>query len=277
MENEGTEAPNRGEGVRGDSGMSPGDSHPRVEVALGSRGHLGVTGTSAQTRLDEPLYAVNLLDRRRPWAYELYGALAVRPLQRAGGRVLFKGHRSRMLAGDTSNSRETLLLVRYPNAGAFLGLAQRPYFMALSVLRKLGLEKFLFGFARRLGSGPEPLAAPRLYRGDSRYLLWTFTAETSASDRGQLQQALERLPEALGGDGVRVFFAGLKTATVTLRSPDSNSSRPSAIAPPLPWDAVVLLSAEDEPALETAFATPPLAKLRSLAGSSIATFYRRTV
>ena len=261
--------------------MSAGETHPSVEVALGSRGHLGVTGTSADARLDEPLYAVNLLDRRRPWAYELYGALAVRTVYRVGGRVLFKGHRRRILAGDSANSRETLLLVRYPDARAFLGLAQRRYFIAISVLRKLGLERFLFGFAKRLGTGPrrgpDPPPKPQAYGGDSRYLLCLFAAQASSAEHHLLQEALERLPDALSVDGVDVFFAGLETATVTQRGPGSMNPRPSATAPPLPWDAVVLLSAADEPALEAAFAAAPLAELCSSSHSSMAAFYRRTV
>ncbi|MBW2277873.1 MAG: DUF1330 domain-containing protein [Deltaproteobacteria bacterium] len=253
-----------------------GDNHPTLEISLGSRGYLGITGTSAETRLDRPLYAINLLDRRRPWAYELYGALAVRPLGRAGGRVLFKGHRTRMLEGDPSTDRETLLLVRYPEAQAFLGLVQRPIFMALGLLRQLGLKRFLFGFAERLGSGPtrgpEPHPSPRPYRGAERYLLYAFTA-----DREQARPRLEALTATLENTSAKLYFAGLQAATVTHRSPNSETRRPSTVAPPMPWSGIVVLSAADEAALESAYAGPPLAELRALADSSAATFYRRTV
>jgi uncharacterized protein (DUF1330 family) len=252
------------------------DTQPVLEISLGSRGYLGITGASTETCLDRPLYAINLLDRRRPWAYELYGALAVRSLGRAGGRVLFKGHRTRMLEGDPSTDRETLLVVRYPEAQAFLGLVKRPIFMALGLLRQLGLERFLFAFAERLGTGPArgpaPGPSPRPYRGSDRYLLYAFTANCE-----QARSQLELLAETLENSGARLYFAGLQAATVTHRKRDSEVPRPSTIAPPMPWSGIIVLAADDEAALESVFAGPPLAELRALADSSVATFYRRTV
>ncbi|MEE8138719.1 MAG: hypothetical protein V3T81_07625 [Thermoanaerobaculia bacterium] len=253
--------------------MKAGDL-PRVEIPVGYRSFLGVEGTSTDTRLDGPLYAVNLLDRRRPWAYELYGLLAYRPLRRAGGRVLFKGHRTRVLAGGEHQSRETLLLVRYPEVTAFLVMVRRPYFAALSLLRKLGLGEFLFGFAERLGPGPgwgpEPPPVPRPYRGERDYLLYTFRA-----NRDRAREGLERLGEAVDGSGVELFFAGLTAGTVAVRRAGAASPQPTKLAPPLPWDAVLLLSAGDETVLERVVAGAEIAALRALAGTSAAAFYRR--
>ena len=220
-----------------------------AEVQIGSRGFVGLEAVAPEVSIDGPLYAVNLLDLRLSAAYTLYGLFVLSRVLRAGGRVLFKGSRSRVLTEGRAGTRETLLVVRYPDSEAFLGLVRQPFFMAASLLRRIAIRNFRFGFAERLspgsgGPGPEPLAKPRRYRGDQSYLFLGFEGSREAA-----RESIGAAAAALGSE-VEVFFAGLTSAHMTVRGLDADRSRPSDLAPPLALGGVLILSAAAEPPLE---------------------------
>ena len=240
---------------------------PRVEVPIGARGFLGVEATVGEADLSGPLYAVNLLDRRRPWAYELYGLLVIRSVLKSGARVLFKGQRRRVLLGDPADSRETLLIVRYPNLEAFLNMVRRPYFAAMSLFRRVGLGGFRFGFARSLADDPEMPDRPRPYAGDESYLLTTFRG-----DSGRLRSALlapenESVP--------RAFFAGKTVGTMCVRAPEESEAQPTKTAPPLGWDGVLVHEGREEELEE--LARGRLADLLADAEGASCVLYRRKI
>ncbi len=239
----------------------------RVEVPIGARGFMGVEAIVGDDDLSGPLFAVNLLDRRRPWAYELYGLLVIRSVLKSGARVLFKGHRQRVLLGDPADSRETLLIVRYPRVEAFLNMVRRPYFAVMSIFRRVGLGDFRFGFARSLPGDLEVPARPRPYSGDSSYLLTTF--------RGGDPQLSKALLEPEDGSIPRAFFAGKTVGTVCVRAPEGTEAQPAKTAPPLGWDGVLLHEGREEDLEE--LARGRLADLLADAEGASCVLYRRKI
>ncbi len=236
---------------------------PGIEAGVGRRGRLGIEAVTAGEDLSGPLYAVNLLDRRRPWAYELYGLLVIRPLLKTGARIVFKGHRRRVLLGAAAQTRETLLIVRYPGAEAFLNLVGRPSFAATSLFRRAGIAAFRFGFVRTLGAEPRVSERPRRYTGTDAYLLTT------------LRGGPPSLPAALATVAPGLFFAGRTVATVVFRAAGAPASRPSTLAPPLGWTGI-LLHQGSAPALEE-LAHGRLAAALSGAESAACVLYRRSL
>lgn len=105
--------------------------------------------------LDEPVFAINWFRAKRPWAYQLYGALAARSVFATGGKLLFKGAVAETLKGD-AGGRDTLLIVNYPSAGAFLDLLSGRFFQLVSPLRMMAVRRFSFVMHRR-SDGPELL------------------------------------------------------------------------------------------------------------------------
>lgn len=215
--------------------------------------------TADDARLDETLYAVNLLDRERPWAYDAYNLLAYPAARLAGARALLKGVEGECWLGDAELARETLLVVSYDSANAFLGLANNPYFALISAFRKLGLSGFQFGFSRRLDEGALPPKRPRRRAGELLGLLWSEDSE-SAPD-------LTDLKRRVSAAGSRILFVGAKKAILALdRGPDRGVG-PTRLAPPLPWTSVVVV-AGTEHTLRPLTHDPP-------AGTSLAVKYRR--
>lgn len=102
--------------------------------------------------LDEPIYAINWFRAKRPWAYELYGALAARSVFATGGKLLFKGVVIETLQGD-AGGRDTLLIVNYPRASSFLDLLSGRFFQLVSPLRMMAVRRFSFVMHRR-SDGP---------------------------------------------------------------------------------------------------------------------------
>lgn len=189
-------------------------------------------------RLDAPVWAINLLDRRRPWAYELYGRLAAPLLLRAGGRLLAKGVEGEVLndgSGREDDGSETVLVVSYPNADAFLRLAGNPFFALISILRKIGLRGFRFGFAHRLDPGPKPPKLPQKAEGRLLTLLWDEDAP-----KPEVQALDHRLREA----GAELLFAGRRQAILALDKGDGEPE-PTRLAPPLPWSHVALVTGDE--------------------------------
>lgn len=189
-------------------------------------------------RLDAPIWAINLLDRRRPWAYELYGRLAAPLLLRAGGRLLAKGVDGELLVDDSSREDdgvETVLVVSYPSADAFLRLAGNPLFGLISLLRKIGLRGFRFGFAHRLDPGPKPAKRPKKAEGHLLTLLW---------DESAPRPEVQRLDREIRDAGAELLFAGRRQAILALDRGEGEP-KPTRLAPPLPWSHVALVTGDE--------------------------------
>lgn len=73
-------------------------------------------------------------------AYERYGAVALRVLERVGGEVMWQAYASMTVIGDDDERWDEVIAVRYPSARAFLDLALDPEIGAAVPHRDAGLE-----------------------------------------------------------------------------------------------------------------------------------------
>ncbi|MDA8020937.1 MAG: hypothetical protein MPN21_26165 [Thermoanaerobaculia bacterium] len=194
--------------------------------------------TSDDAGLEGPLYAVNLLDRRRPWAYDLYNVLAAPVALRVGARPMMKGVDGECWFGEASLGRETLLVVGYDEADAFLRMVRNPYFAWISMLRKVSFAGFEFGFCRRLDDGMLPPKRPRRRKGELLALLWP-EGQHDSEVPGPNLTALQRRVSAAGS---RIVFYGEKKAILALDRGSEKGISPTRLAPPLPWSSVVVVA-----------------------------------
>ena len=227
--------------------------------------------TTDDARLDETLYAINFLDRTRPWAYEVYNLLAFPAARRVGARPLAKGVDGTCWAGDPSLARETLLIVSYGDAGKFLRMASNPYFALISAFRKLGLSRFQFGFSRRLD---EATKRPRRRQGELLALLWPEEGPEDDESGGPAEMDTAELDvtdlqRRVSAAGSRILFVGAKKAILALDRGGERGVGPTSLAPPLPWSSVAVV-AGTEHTLRPLADDPP-------SGASLAVHYRQVL
>jgi uncharacterized protein (DUF1330 family) len=105
---------------------------------------------------DGPLVMLNLNRYRDRAVYERYGEVALRVLERVGGRVLWHAAAAATVIGDASDRFDEVIAVWYPSAAAFVALATDPETLAARGERVAGLERAAL---IRCASGPEPVLA----------------------------------------------------------------------------------------------------------------------
>ena len=100
------------------------------------------------------------LNRYRPNggrdAYGRYAEVALRVLDRIGGRVLWQAPAIRTVIGDDSDLYDEVIAVWYPNLAAFVELGTDPELLAAREDRVAGLERAALICC---GSGPEAVLA----------------------------------------------------------------------------------------------------------------------
>jgi uncharacterized protein (DUF1330 family) len=102
---------------------------------------------------DGPLVMLNLNRYRDREAYARYGAVALKVLERVGGRVLWHAEAHEPVIGDDRDACDEVIAVWYPSAAAFLALAGDPEILAARADRVAGLERAAL---IRCAAGPEP-------------------------------------------------------------------------------------------------------------------------
>ena len=90
---------------------------------------------------DGPVVMLNLNRYRDRSAYERYGEVALRVLERVGGRVLWQAEATRTVIGDETDRHDEVIAVWYPSAAAFVALATDPETLAARRDRLAGLER----------------------------------------------------------------------------------------------------------------------------------------
>ena len=219
-----------------------------------------VQATADDARLDEPIYAVNLLTRRRPWAYDVYNLLAYPIAKRFGARPLIKGVRGRRGgdAGDGTETAppETVLIVSYPDATSFLRMTTNPLFLLVSALRKLGLDDFRFGFTRRFDGGPSH--PPSRKSGLMLALFWPPGTDVE----------LAELRQRISAAGSTLVFVGTKKAHMAVKRGD-NEPRTTRLAPPLQYEHVAIVTGHERTLTPVAESLPP--------GATMAAIYDRVL
>lgn len=102
----------------------------------------GFAAFSERTGEDSAVTMLNLLEflpdggRER---YAEYGAAVAPLLEKAGAKVVFVGEANPVLLGD--DSWDMVLLVEYPNRGAFLGMIGSDDYQAIAHLRTEALAR----------------------------------------------------------------------------------------------------------------------------------------
>ena len=90
---------------------------------------------------DGPLVMLNLNRYRDREAYGRYGEVALRVLERVGGRILWHAEAHATVVGGKAEAYDEVIAVWYPSAAAFLALAADPQTLAARGDRLAGLER----------------------------------------------------------------------------------------------------------------------------------------
>ena len=107
----------------------------------------------AKSDADGPLVMLNLNRYRDREAYGRYGEVAMRVLEKVGGRVLWYAPAEATVVGENGDTYDEVIAVWYPSAQAFLDLALDPETLAARDHRLEGLERATL---IRFPAGPEP-------------------------------------------------------------------------------------------------------------------------
>jgi uncharacterized protein (DUF1330 family) len=95
----------------------------------------------AESREDGPLVMLNLNRYRDREAYGRYGEVALRVLNRVGGRIVWHAAAHAIVVGDGDETYDDVIAVWYPSVAAFLALATDPETLAARAHRVAGLER----------------------------------------------------------------------------------------------------------------------------------------
>ena len=170
---------------------------------VSSKTTIHISASDNQSDLDKPLYAINWFNTKSKRLYNLYGALAFPHVKKMGGEVVFKGKVRKTLSGDESLGRESMLIVKYPNANSFLGLFTQKLFLIKSLLRVKAVKDFVFGFVKMTDGKALSTQKPKKYSGDKSYLVQIIKGHLEAE-----------MPNNNYPTGVNLFFDGIKTAYI---------------------------------------------------------------
>jgi uncharacterized protein (DUF1330 family) len=90
---------------------------------------------------DGPLVMLNLNRYRDHEAYGRYGVVALKVLEKVGGRILWHADAKAAVVGGDEATYDEVIAVWYPSAEAFLALAMDPETLAARGDRLAGLER----------------------------------------------------------------------------------------------------------------------------------------
>ncbi|MEP1231318.1 MAG: hypothetical protein ABJG88_11635 [Litorimonas sp.] len=107
----------------------------------------------AHLREDEPVYAVNWFNTKSNMIYDFYNHLAVKSVRKIGGEPFFKARHVKTLHGSVDETRDVLLLVRYPALTNFRTMLESTTFQIVSLIRMAAVKDFTFGFTKRGDKG----------------------------------------------------------------------------------------------------------------------------
>src|SRR4051812_48829892 len=102
---------------------------------------------------DGPLVMLNLNRYRDRDAYARYGEVAMKVLERVGGKILWHAPALATVVGEEAERYDDVIAVWYPSAAAFVALATDPEIMEVREARIAGLERATL---LRCESGDEP-------------------------------------------------------------------------------------------------------------------------
>ena len=90
---------------------------------------------------DGPVVMLNLNRYRERSAYERYGEVALRTLEKVGGRIMWHAQANETVIGDESDLYDEVIAVWYPSRAAFIELATSEDIQRARADRVAGLER----------------------------------------------------------------------------------------------------------------------------------------
>lgn len=233
----------------------------QIEVKLPGRQRAIFRRIDASLKFDQPAYAVNWFNTRSRWLYEFYNFLAAGSVKAIGGAPFFKGRLLKRLHGVDSDSRDLILVVRYPALTQFKVMLESIYFQLLSILRLLAVKDFTFGFMKRRAWDTPLEPVSKMVDRDEVYLVHHFRGDPSIVDD----------LIACGRDlEIETVFAGTIGAIV------STGSRKSDLATtPCLMDAIVIFRGPNAASTEALSQSGGYQSVMSKSVSSFVGTYRR--
>ncbi|MEL6558394.1 MAG: hypothetical protein AAFQ94_09435 [Bacteroidota bacterium] len=183
---------------------------------------------------NQPAYAINWFNTKRAWLYKAYSLLAVRSVLKIGGRPFFKA-KCHLIEGDPALNRKVLLIVKYPNPGAFLQLVRNKYFQVISIFRNASVDQFTFGFASKTSN-------QRWEKPDNShyYILHHFQAETTVA-----KDLIRIVSETSSNVDLQVFFSGKVDKCLVVKSSTGSERQISNLI-----DELIIYRSQDRESLE---------------------------
>lgn len=173
-----------------------------------SKLNVSVISTTADTQLDQPLWAINWFDLKRGWLYELYNWVVFNHVKKIGAYPIFKGQLSSVLVHNERLKREMLLIVKYPRAQAFLEMIAAKLFQLKSLLRTSSVKHFQFGFTQKINTEDHKPTGLQ-YKGKLKYLVHVC--------EGGNQMDIQSLLTFAAKKEVFPYFIGAKSAILGLQ------------------------------------------------------------
>lgn len=189
----------------------------------------------------QPMFAINWLNLKSKWMYNLYTFLAFPMANSIGAVPIFKGYRQQVIADSAKVDREVLLIVRYPGPAQFLNLVGRKLFQVVSLLRIKSVLDFNLGFAHLLQG--------KKLSKEMSYMVYHW----QNSDAMKITQELEQM---CNGNGVELFFAAERVASLGIEG--SKGTRKL----PLSMQGLAILAHSDPQVLNALIDSPPFQALR---------------
>ncbi len=235
-----------------------------LEVAINDSTSILVKPVSAKIDINQNIWAINWFNFKYRKLYSLYLMLAKPLVERIGGRMIFKGQINRMLTGAVEDSREMLVIVRYPGINSFIDILKKKYFQLLSVIRNKSLVDFTFGFTKNLTADQIDTQQSLWDEYDSiGYLVHHFKADDDPTNR------MMGLMHEIKSEGIRGFFCGITAAEVgrKIRSTDTRYI-------PM-FDGIILFEANGPDAMQKIMDHPDYKSFKKANTSNCAAIFTR--
>ena len=234
-----------------------------IEAKLLGRHRAFIHRIDASLHFDEPVYAVNWFNTRSSWLYELYNSLAAGSVKAIGGAPFFKGRLVQKLHGAESDSRNMILVVRYPALTQFKSMLENKYFQLISLLRLFAVKQFTFGFTKRRDRETPLETLAKSSGSEDVYLVHHFKGDLSIADD------LIVCGREVAVDPVFIGTIGAVVSTGTSTS--------YLVTTPCLMDAIVIFKAPDKSRAEALFQEDRYQTAISKFSSSFVGVYERSL
>lgn len=214
---------------------------------------------AAHLNEDEPFYAINWFNTKSSLVYDFYNYLAVRSVRKIGGEPFFKGRHLKTLHGSADDSRDVLLVVRYPAVTNFRKMLESKVFQAVSVIRMAAVKDFTFGFTKRGDAGADLI--PLDHDEKTIYGVFNYSGTKDTNNA---------IDELASETNVEIFYKGLIRAHIGTGETSSEATQVPCV-----MDGIFIVKSADSQAVENLMQTPAFISLNALTERSFFGLYNR--